>query len=90
MCAFSKIKLRRTGEGKFGEVVVRVSGTAGGRVREGMALILNEWLLRSGVEWKEVSSRLMLVRVQIERESQVFISAYGPSSQRNKEEIEEF
>ena len=40
--------------------------------------------------WKEVSSRIMWVRVKIERESWVFISAYGPSSERSEEEIEEF
>ena len=37
-----------------------------------------------------MSSRLMWVRVQIERESWVFISAYGPGSERSEEEIEEF
>ena len=37
-----------------------------------------------------MSSRLMWVRVKIERESFVFMSAYGPGSERNEEEIEEF
>ena len=37
-----------------------------------------------------MSSRLMWVRVQIEPESWVFISAYGPGSERSNEEIEEF
>ena len=32
----------------------------------------------------------MWVRVKIERESCVFISAYGPGSERSEEEIEEF
>ena len=41
-------------------------------------------------EWKEVSSRLMWVRVKIERESRVFISAFGPGSERSEEEIEKF
>ena len=39
------------------------------------------------MEWKQVSSRLMWVRVKIERERWVFISAYGPKSE---EEINEF
>ena len=47
---------------------------AGGRAREGVALLLNDWLLRCVVEWKEVSSRLMWVTVKIERASWVFIS----------------
>ena len=54
-----------------------------------MALLLNEWFLRCVVEWKEVSSRRMWVRVKIERESLVIISANGPGSERS-EEIEEF
>ena len=48
----------------FGEVVGRVSGVAGGRAR--VALLLSGWLMRCVVEWKEVSSRLMWVRVKIE------------------------
>ena len=39
---------------------------------------------------EEVSSRLLWVRVKIERGSWVFISAYGPGSERSEEEIEEF
>ena len=50
----------------------------------------SDWLLRCVVEWKEVSPRLMWVRVKIERDSWVFISAYGQSSERSAEAIEEF
>ena len=46
--------------------------------------------MRCVVEWIEVSSRLMWVRVKIERDSWVFISAYGPGSEKSEEEIEEF
>ena len=63
MCVFSN-----KGEVMFGEVVGRVSGMAGGMAREGVALLLRGWLMRCVVEWKEVSSRLMWVRVKIERE----------------------
>ena len=52
----------------FGEVVGRVSGVAGGRAWQGVALLQSGWLMRCVVEWKEVSSRLMWVRVKIERE----------------------
>ena len=41
--------------------------------------------MRCVIEWKEVSSRLMWVRVKIERESWVFISAYGPDSEKGEE-----
>ena len=46
--------------------------------------------MRCVVEWKEVSPRLMWVRVKIERESLVFISAYGPGIEKSEVEIEEF
>ena len=46
--------------------------------------------MRCVVEWKEVSSRLMWVRVKIEKESWVFISADGPGSEKSEEKIEEF
>ena len=45
--------------------------------------------MRCVVEWKEVSSRHMCVRVKIDRESLMFISAYGPGSEKSEEEIEE-
>ena len=45
-------KLKGRGEVMIGEVVGRVSGMAGGRAREGVALLLSEWLLRCVVEWK--------------------------------------
>ena len=46
--------------------------------------------MRCVVEWKEVSSRLMWARVKIEIESWVYISAYGPGSEKSEVEIEEF
>ena len=70
----------------FGEVV----GMERGRAREWVALLLSGWLLRCVVEWKEVSSRLMWVRVNIERENCVFILACGPGSERSEDDIEEF
>ena len=66
VCALSETKLKGKGEVMFGEVVGRVSGVAGGRAREGVALLLSGWLMRCVVEWKEASSRLMWVRVKIE------------------------
>ena len=67
-----------------------MSGVAVGREREGVALLLSGRLMRCVVEWKEVSSRLMWVRVKLERESWVFISAYGPGSEKSEVEIEKF
>ena len=87
MCALSETKLKEKGEVMLGEVVGRVSGVAVGRAREGVALLLSWRLMRCVVEWKEVSSRLMWVRVKIERESWVFISAYGPGSEKSEVEI---
>ena len=62
MCALSETKLKRKSEVMFGEVVGWVSGVAGGRAKEGVALLLSGWLMTCVVEWKEVSSRLMWVR----------------------------
>ena len=73
-----------------GEVVGCVSGVAGGRARDVVDPLLSEWLLKCVVEWKEVSSRFMWVRVKIERESWGFISAYEPGDARSEEGIEEF
>ena len=66
MCALSETKLKGKGEVMFGEVVGMVSGIAVGRAREGVALLLSGRLMRCGVECKEMSSRLMWVRVKIE------------------------
>ena len=57
-----------------------------GRAREGVALLLSEWMVNKVVEWKEVSSRLMWVRVRIGRECWAFVSAYGPGYERSEEE----
>ena len=71
----------------FAEVVGRMSGLAGVRVREGVALLLSEWLLRCAVEWKEVSSRLMWARVNIEQESWVFIFSYEPGVRKSERRL---
>ena len=67
MCALSETKLKGKGEVMFGEVMGRVSGVAVGMAREGVAMLLSGRLIRCVVEWKEVSYRLMWVRVKIER-----------------------
>ena len=67
VCALSETKLKGKGEVMFGKVVGRVSGVAVGRARKGVALLLSGRLMRCVVEWKEVSSRLMWVRMKIER-----------------------
>ena len=60
VCALSENKLKGTCE-----VVDRVSGVAGVKARERVALLLREWLLRCVVEWKEVLSTLMWIGVKI-------------------------
>ena len=76
--ALCETKMKGKGEVAFGEVTGRVSGVERGRAREGVALLLSEWMGNKVVEWKEVSSRLMWVRVRMVRECWAFISAYGP------------
>ena len=68
VCSLSETKLKGKGEVMFGKVVGKISGVSVGIAREGVALLLSGWLISCVVEWKEVSSRLMWVRVKIERE----------------------
>ena len=84
--ALCETKMKGKGEVAFGEVTGRVSGVKRGRAREGVALLLSEWMGNKVVEWKEVSSRLMWVRVRMGRECWAFISAYGPGYERSEEE----
>ena len=77
------------GEVAFGEVTGSVSGVERGRAR-GVALLLSEWMENKVVEWKEVSSRLMWVRVRMGRECWVFVIANWPGCERSEEERDEF
>lgn len=42
------------------------------------------------LEWKEVSSRLMWVRVRMDRECWASVSAYGPGCERSEEGRKKF
>ena len=44
----------------------------------------------SGMEWKEVSSGLIWVKVKFGCQMWMFISAYGPGSERNEDERTNF
>ena len=63
--ALSETKLKGTGECDFGVVNGRKSGVEEGWAREGVVLILSDRLASSVTEWKEVSSRLMWVKVKL-------------------------
>ena len=88
--ALNETKMRGVGEEMFGKVVGRVSGVLRGRAKEGVALLLSKWMLEKVVEWKEVSSRLMWVRVKMGSECWAFVSAYGPGCERAEDERNEF
>jgi exonuclease III len=88
--ALSETKMKGKGESMFGEVKGRISGVGGGRGREGVALLLSERVLEKVVEWREVSSRILWVKMKWEGESWIFVSAYGPGSERSDQEREEF
>ena len=88
--ALSETKLKGTGECDFGVVNGRKSGVEEGWAREGVVLILSDRLASSVTEWKEVSSRLMWVKVKLGVERWAFVSAYGPGSERSEEEREQF
>ena len=74
----------------FGEVTGRVSGVVREKAREGVALLLSERMVNKVVEWKEVSYRLMWVRVRMGSECWAFVSAYRPSCERSEEEQDEY
>ena len=80
--ALCETKMKGKGEVAFGKVIGRVSRVEGERVREGVALLLSEWMVNKVVEWKNVSSRLMWVRVRMGRECWAFVSAYGTSCEK--------
>ena len=88
--ALNETKMKGRGEVEFGRMKGRISGVMGGRAREGVALVLSEWLMKLVVEWKEVSSRLMWVRVRLGRECWAFVSAYGPGSEIKEDKRNEF
>ena len=74
----------------LGEVTGSVFGVERGRAREGVTLLLSEWIINKVVKWKEVSSRLMWVRVRMGRECWAFVSAYGQGCERSEEEWHDF
>ena len=88
--ALCETKMKGKGEAEFGEITGRIAGVESGRAREGVALLLSERMMSKVVAWKEVSSRLMWVRVRMGRECWAFVSAYGPGSEKTEEEREGF
>ena len=66
--ALCEMKMKEKREVAFGEVTGRVFGVERGRARESVALLLSEWMVNKVVEWKEVSSWLMWVRVRMGKE----------------------
>ena len=88
--ALSVTKLKGEGESDFGVVSGKKSGVEEGWAREGVVLLLSDRLAGGVTEWKEVSSRLMWVNVKLGIERWVFVSAYGPGSERSEEEREHF
>ena len=89
--ALSETKLRGRGEVAFGSVIGRISGVnERDRAKEGVGIIVRDEWSECIKEWKEVSSRLMWVRMRFGVERWVFVSAYGPGSERKGEEVEEF
>ena len=84
--ALSEVKIKGTGDRDFGSVAGRVSGVRGGRAREGVAILLSPRLQRCVVEWKELNSRLMWVKLKLAGEIWCVVSAYGPGSEKVEEE----
>ena len=61
-----------------------------GNAREEVCIIVGKNWKKYVTEWKEVSSRLMYVRMKIGESKYVIVGAYGPGSEKKKEERESF
>ena len=81
--ALSETKVKGKGARIFRSVVGRVSGVVKGNAREGVALHLSKRWLEGVVEYSEVSAWLMWVKAMFGGEFWVFVSAYGPWSERS-------
>ena len=88
--ALSETKMRGKGEVVFGGVEGRKSGVEDGRAREGVAILLSEEVKGCVTEWGEVSARLMWVRLKFGQERWAVVSAYGPGSERDDNERDQF
>ena len=90
VCALSETKMLGVGERMFGRVKGRVSGVSRGRAREGVAILVKDWLLEWVREWREVSSRIMWVKIKVGCDTFVFVSVYAPGNERSEAERVEF
>ena len=86
----TETKLKGRGECRFGGCVGRISGVSSGWAREGVGIIVSEEWMKHVTEWKEVSSRIMYVRMNVGESKYVIVGAYGPGSERKKDERESF
>ena len=88
--ALSETKMKGKCEVMFGGVVGRMSGIEGERARQGVGLLLSDRVKQCVIEWKEVNARMMWVKLKVSGETLVCISAYGPGSERDENERNEF
>ena len=88
--SLSETKLEGKNECEFGCVSRRMPGVTRWRGRKEVALMVSLTVKLCVVERKQVSSRLVWVKVKLCRELWFFVSAYGPSSERDVTEKEAF
>ena len=89
--ALCETKMKGQGACDFGGVEGRYSGVAvEEHASEGVAILVSEEVKGWVTEWREVSSRIMWIKLKLERETWVIISAYGPGSERNIEQRDAF
>ena len=61
-----------------------------GQAREDVCITVGDELKRCVSEWKEVSSRLMYVRMNVGVSNYMIVGVYGPGSEKKKEKRECF
>ena len=84
--ALSETKLKGKDEWEFRCESGRMSGVTRGRARKGVTLMVSLTMIQCVVEWKEVSSRLMCVKVKL----WVLLSTYRAGSERDETERKTF
>lgn len=87
----TETKLKGKKEVEFGEFKGVVSGVNERvRAREGVGIVMRKEVWEKVREWRQVSSRVMWVRVKFGGERWVFICAYAPVNGAREEERERF
>src|SRR5256885_9485217 len=87
----SETKLKGKGEVWFGNIKGVKSGVRERtRAREWVAILLRDEMWNFVIEWKEVSSRIIWLKLKIGRVLWFFVGVYAPGNEKSEEERDNF